>query len=41
MIKMPQTLIEFTLRCNIVDITRWNWRGQIKTMHSKYYDTRE
>lgn len=32
---------DWNVKCNIVDITRWNWRGQIKTMHSKYYDTRE
>ena len=31
----------WNLKANIIDMTRWNWRGDRRTMRSKYYDTVE
>lgn len=31
----------WNVRANILNMTRWNWRSDRRTMHSKYYDTVE
>lgn len=32
---------DWNVRANILNLTRWNWRSDRRTMHSKYYDTVE
>lgn len=31
----------WNVKANILNMTRWNWRSDRRTMHSKYYDTVE
>lgn len=30
---------DWNVRANIINISRWNWRGDRQTMRSRYYDT--